>query len=111
MKRANGLDGESDKIETARAPLQTMKAAIDAKAIDIELKRVTLNRYSQKLVNEFNALIEGYNALVTAGKAKQADFNASVNVHNLGVDSYNAACVKRYYADDMEEAKKLAAVN
>ncbi|WP_354200027.1 hypothetical protein [Bradyrhizobium sp. JR4.1] len=111
MKRANALDGENDRIEGARSSLQTMKLAIDAKATDVEFKRIAMNRYSKKSVDDFNALIESYNALVTAGKARQADFNASVDAHNVGVDGYNAACVKRYYADDMEEAKKLAAVN
>lgn len=111
MKKATALDGESDRIESARASLLTIKSAIDAKVTAIELKRVALDRYSKKSVDDFNAVIESYNALVSAGKAKQADFNAAVDNHNVVVDGYNIACVKKYYADDMEEAKKLVAVN
>ena len=68
-----------------------------------------MDHYSQKSVEGLNALIDRYNTLVINGKARQASFNAFVDAHNAEANAYNAACAKRYYADDLPDAQKLAA--
>lgn len=109
IKQATKLDGDSDRIETDRSSLLSSKSEIDAASAALELQRPRVDHYSQHSINAFNALIDRYNALVISGKTKQASFNALVDALNVQVDAYNATCVKKYYADDLPDAQKLAA--
>jgi hypothetical protein len=47
---------------------------------------------------------------VTNGKGLEVALNVSIDTHNAAVDAYNLACAKKYYADDMESARKLAGI-
>lgn len=89
--------------------LFSSKSEIDLSSAAIELQRPRVDRYSQNSVDAFNVLIDHYNVLVTNGKAKQATFNSLVDAHNSEANSYNANCAKKYYADDLSDAQKLAA--
>jgi hypothetical protein len=109
IKKATKLDGDGERLEGIRTALLASKSEIDLSSATIELQRTRVDHYSQKSVDAFNALIGRYNALVTDGKAKQASLNALVDGFNIEVDAYNAACVKKYYADDLPDAQKLAA--
>jgi hypothetical protein len=109
IKQATKLDGDSDRIEVDRSSLLTSKSEIDAASAALELQRPRVDHYSQQSINAFNALIDRYNALVINGKSKQASFNTLVDALNVQVDAYNATCVKKYYADDLPDAQKLAA--
>jgi hypothetical protein len=77
--------------------------------MEVELQRPLVDHYSKRSVEAFNALIDRYNGLVTSRKAKQASFNATVDTFNFQVNAYNTTCVKKYYADDLADAQKLAA--
>lgn len=77
----------------------------------IEQQRSRLDRSSRASVNSFNALIDRHNTLVTAAKTKQVDFNSAIDAHNSEVNVYNGDCAKKYYADDLTEAQKLAGIN
>jgi hypothetical protein len=109
IKTAGKLDVDDKKLEATRSELLVSKSFIDKASIDVEFERLKIDRYSQKSVDAFNALITRYNVLVTNGKAKQASLNALVDAFNIEVDAYNGGCVKKYYADDLTDAQKLAA--
>lgn len=64
--------------------------------------------YSQADVNRFNNQVVRYNAAMSDGKSRQSEFNSFVSLHNTNVDTYNIECAKKYYADDMDIARKLA---
>jgi hypothetical protein len=109
IKKATKLDGDSERLEVIRTALLASKSEIDLSSATVEFQRTRVDHYSQKSVDAFNALINRYNILVTNGQAKQASFNALVDAHNTEADAYNAGCVKKYYADDLTDAQKLAA--
>jgi hypothetical protein len=109
IKKAAKLDGDSERLEVIRTALLASKSEIDLSSATVEFQRIRVDHHSQKWVDAFNALINRYNILVTNGKSKQANFNALVDAHNTEADAYNAGCVKKYYADDLPDAQKLAA--
>jgi hypothetical protein len=109
IKKASKLDEDSDRLEASRTVFLSSKSEIDLASTAIEFQRPRVDHYSQKSVDAFNALINRYNILVTNGKAKQASFNTLVDAHNAEADAHNAECVKKYYADDLPDAQKLAA--
>jgi hypothetical protein len=109
IKKAAKLDGDGERLEVIRTALLASKSEIDLSSATVEFQRTRVDHYSQKSVDAFNALINRYNILVTNGKSKQANFNALVDAHNTEADAYNAGCVKKYYADDLPDAQKLAA--
>jgi hypothetical protein len=111
IKKASKLDEDSEQLEASRTTLLSSQSDIDLLSATIEFQRPRVDHSSQKSVNAFNAVINRYNILVTNGKAKQASFNALVAVHNIEADAYNAECAKKYYADDLADAQKLAAGN
>jgi hypothetical protein len=108
IKKATKLDGDSERLEVTRTALLASKSEIELSSTAVEFQRTRVDHYSQKSVDAFNALINRYNVLVTNGKAKQASLNALVDAFNIEVDAYNAGCVKKYYADDLTDAQKLA---
>ena len=61
-------------------------------------------------MKSFNESVERHNALLTSAGATQEDFNTVVNLHNDEVNAHNGECAKRYYADDLPEAHKLAGI-
>jgi hypothetical protein len=73
-------------------------------------QRSRLDRGSRASVNAFNAMVDRHNALVIAAKEKLADFNSAVDAHNAELNAYNGDCAKKYYADDLTEAQKLAGI-
>ena len=77
----------------------------------IELQRGRVDTYSKASVEAFNRAIDTHNKLVIAAKARQTDFNSAVDRHNSDANAYNGECAKKYYADDLTEAQKLAASN
>ncbi len=94
LKRATSLDQEFDGLESMRKELQISSDQIDPLKAQLEKKAAVVNR-SNKEMNVRN---------------RQELFNYSVNAHNISANSYNAACAKKYYADDMEQARKLAGI-
>ena len=111
IKKASRLDEESDRLETSRTALQSSTSQVDMSLATIEQQRSRLDRSSRASVNSFNALIDRHNTLVTAAKTKQVDFNSAIDAHNSEVNVYNGDCAKKYYADDLTEAQKLAGIN
>jgi len=108
IKKASKLDEDSQQLEVIRTALLASKSEIDQSSATVEFQRTRVDHYSQKSVDAFNALIDRHNSLVINGKAKQANFNALVDGFNIKVNAYNAGCVKKYYADDLPDAQKLA---
>jgi hypothetical protein len=109
IKKAAKLDGDSQQLEIVRTGVLASQSEIDLSSATVELQRTRVDHYSQKSVDAFNALIGRHNTLAINGKTKQANFNALVDAFNIEIGAYNAGCVKKYYADDLPDAQKLAA--
>jgi len=110
LKRATSLDQEFDGLESMRKELQISSDQIDPLKAQLEKKAAVVNRSNKVAVESFNVEIDRYNALEMNVRNRQELFNYSVNAHNISANSYNAACAKKYYADDMEQARKLAGI-
>jgi hypothetical protein len=111
IKKAVILDENSERLEASRTTLLSSGSEIDLSSAAIEFQRPRVDHYSKKSVDAFNALINRYNVLAVNGKAKQASFNALVDTHNTEAGAYNVECAKKYYADDLTDAQKLAPRN
>lgn len=110
LKGAAKLDETSERLEVDRKTLQSSVSDVDQSKAAIEQQRSSLNRQSKASVNAFNASINRYNALVDGTKSKQTDFNSAIDAYNVEVNSHNSDCVKKYYASDLPDAKKLAGI-
>jgi uncharacterized protein (DUF3084 family) len=110
IKKASKLDEESDRLEADRTVLRSSVSEGDLSSAAIEQQRSRLDQRSKASVNSFNALIDRHNTLVAAAKGRQANFNSAIEAHNNEVNVYNGDCAKKYYADDLTEAQKLAEI-
>lgn len=111
MKTAARLDEAGDRLEADRIALRAATSEVDLSSSTIEAQRSSLDRRSQAAINAFNAMIDRHNTLLNAAKAKQVDFNSAIDAHNGDVNVYNGDCAKKYYADDLAEAQKLAGIS
>jgi hypothetical protein len=111
IKRASKLDGDGEQIESDRGALSQAISEVDQTSAAVDEQRSSVNHRSSASVNAFNDLVDRYNTLVADAKDRQSTFNAAVDAHNVDVDSYNGACAKKYYADDLGEAKKLSGIS
>jgi hypothetical protein len=109
IKKASKLDGDNELLKVIRAPMVSLQSEIDLASTAIEFQRLRVDQYSQKSVDAFNAQIARYRILAANIKAKEESFNALAVAHNTEIGTYNAECVKKYYADDLPDAQKLAA--
>jgi hypothetical protein len=110
LKKANELDREAVAIESKRPALKQEESSLHRFETALEARRIYLNRKSQKEVDEFNESIDRYNRQGEVLKLEQQAFNTGVDAHNVKATLYDASCARRYYADDMEQAKTLAGV-
>lgn len=76
------LDNERAEIESERARLEAWETQIDTLSREIDSGRVYVDRTSQYAVNELNAKIARYNALLRQAKAANAAFNQKVHNFN-----------------------------
>jgi hypothetical protein len=111
MKQASKLDTDSDRIESDRTTLKQAQSDVDQSSASVEQQRSSVNTRSSVSVNAFNKLVDRHNGLVAGVKGRQVTFNTAVDAHNVEVNAYNGACAKKYYADDLGEAKKLAGIS
>jgi hypothetical protein len=81
---------------------------VESQKGELERWGQSLNRYSQSAIDRFNAAVGRHNALLEEARSERATFNLAVERHNDSVIAYNAACAggKKYYADDLEAAKR-----
>ena len=110
LKGAAKLDETNERLEVDRKALQSSVSDVDQSKAAIDQQRSSLNRQSKASVNAFNASVDRYNVLVAGAKTKQTDFNSAINAYNVEIDSHNNDCVKKYYASDLPDAKKLAGI-
>jgi hypothetical protein len=110
LKGAAKLDETNERLELDRKTLQSSVSDVDQSKAAIDQQRSSLNRQSKASVNAFNASVDRYNVLVAGAKTKQTDFNSAINAYNVEVDSHNNDCVKKYYASDLPDAKKVAGI-
>jgi hypothetical protein len=108
LKKASALDEESEFIAAKRSELQSARKDMDARKSKLEMKGALLDLNSQLQVDDFSAEVDAHNASVERLKSHEDDFNRFVNLHNGLVNFFDAECAKRYFADDMATARKLA---
>jgi septal ring factor EnvC (AmiA/AmiB activator) len=108
LKRANGLDQESEQLDIRKSELDGLSRQIEDLEERIKTKRARLNRSRQIEVDSINADIETLNANIDRIRARGAEHNQLVITYNGKENAYNTECAKKYYSDDMIEARKLA---
>jgi septal ring factor EnvC (AmiA/AmiB activator) len=108
LKNANGLDQDSEQLDIRKSELDGLSKQIETLEERISAKRATLNRSSQIQVDSVNADIETLNANIDRIRARGAEHNQLVRTYNEKENAYNIECAKKYYNDDMVEARKLA---
>ena len=110
ISRADKLDKDIAFVESERALVNARFDQVDRSKADIDRAEDALNRKSQAAVDRFNASVRRHNTMLADAKASQATFNQRVSSHNGDVETYNTACAKKYYADDLEAAKRIVGV-
>jgi multidrug resistance efflux pump len=110
LKGAATLDETNERLEVDRTALRSSVSDVDQSKAAIEQQRSNLNRQSKASVNAFNASVNRYNTLVDGAKNRQINFNSAIDAYNVEVNSHNNDCVKKYYASDLPDAKKLAGI-
>jgi peptidoglycan hydrolase CwlO-like protein len=108
LKRANGLDQDGNQLDTRKAELDGLAKQIKTLEGRIETKRNTIDRSSQIQVDSVNADIETLNATVDRIRARGAEHNQLVRTITEKENAYNDECAKKYYSEDMTEARRLA---
>jgi hypothetical protein len=111
IRKAGKLDGDSERLEANRSAVTQAEAAVESSKAEIDNRRARVDQRSRASVNAFNAMIDRHNSLVENAKARQAGFNSEIDAHNTEVGAYNAECARKYYADDLAAAQKLAEAN
>ena len=110
ISRADKLDKDVAFVESERALVNARFDQVDRSKSEIDRAEESLNRKSQAAVDRFNASVRRHNTMLADAKTSQATFNQRVTSHNGDVETYNAACAKKYYADDLEAAKRIVGV-
>jgi hypothetical protein len=106
LRWAYRLDQDSTAIDSRRERLIDKLARIDLYKTELGRLERSLDRYSQVAIDRFNAIVTRFNWLVDETRTNQATFNFAVERHNDGINAYKASCAKKYYADDLEAAKR-----
>jgi hypothetical protein len=106
LRWAYRLDQDSTAIDSRRERLIDKLARIDLYKTELDRLERSLDRYSQVAIDRFNAIVTRFNWLVDETRTNQATFNFAVERHNDGINAYKASCAKKYYADDLEAAKR-----
>jgi hypothetical protein len=108
LKTASTLDQGGELLEVRRGELLSVASEIDRLQSDMDLKRVATNHYSQASVDRFNAEVDYFNTKIGVANAQESAFNSVAADYNNKVATYNGECAKKYYADDMESARRVA---
>ncbi|HEY5069994.1 MAG TPA: hypothetical protein VII37_09390 [Candidatus Acidoferrum sp.] len=111
IKKAGKLDGESTRLDAERGSLLALTSQVELSSTAIEFQRSRIDQYSKASVDAFNASIGTHNRLVMNAKARNAEFNSGIDKHNGEANAFNSECAKKYYAEDLADAQKLAASN
>jgi len=110
ISRADKLDKDSTFFETERALVQARFEQVDRSKNEIDRAEDALNRKSQVAIDRYNASVRRHNTMLADARALQTTFNQRVTTHNSDIESYNTACTKKYYADDLEAAKRIVGI-
>jgi hypothetical protein len=108
LRKADQLDRNDGSVGSDRELVRAKFSQVDSLKSEIDRSEATLNRSSQSAIDRLNAAVRRYNAMVGEARSMQTAFNQRIEAHNSDVNAYNAACAKRYYADDLDAAKLAA---
>jgi hypothetical protein len=111
IRKAGKLDSDAERLEVVRTTVRSAVSGVDQSASALENQRARLDRSSKASVQAFNAAVDRHNKLIADAKARQTEFNSSIDGHNVEAETYNLECARKYYADDLSEAQKLAETN
>lgn len=104
--KARKLDEDSRRMEFERAKLNALASSITA--YETKMSSVTVVVTSQRSVETFNVLFEGYKQLVQIARTGKLTFDSAARSHSADVIAYSAECDKKYYISDLESANALA---
>ena len=85
---ANAFDQEKTAIESERATLEAFEAQFDSLGREIEGERLYLDQTNPYTVQQFNAKINRYNALIQQNKTATAVLNTKVDNYNAKLRQY-----------------------
>lgn len=94
-KVSNDLDHRSQAISNSQEAIRKEKLLV-------EIAQASVDRYSQRSVDQFNAMVDKFNARISANKREIADYNRDVESQKSQAAGFNADCGgKLYYEDDL----------
>lgn len=89
------LDGRNQGLTSAQEAIQREKAAI-------EQAQLRVDRYSQRSIDGFNAMVEKFNARIASNRETVAAYNRDVETQKAQASRFNSDCGgKLYYEDDL----------
>ena len=113
LAKAKQLDQDDVRIEALRGEVRALVSTIEQSSAMIDANKATVDTTNRAAVDAFNAVVDRHNALNEQAKTKTINLNARIDISNNVKGSYNAECAdgKRYYGDDLADAKKLEGMN
>ena len=121
----SAIDSYDTDIEKAERKLRPIKSEVDSLSSRIDATEPFVNQYSQQSVDNYNALIDKYksaerkynaaaddiNAAIRRRNEKFAQYEKSLNAHNLSIETFNQKCANPYHESDMQEILAEKAAN
>jgi hypothetical protein len=102
VRSENAINDSADIIDLDETAITYSSAEIDRVSGLIDQRATSLNRYSQRDVDDYNRLVAQQRAMVQRHNALLPAFNSKVERHNVEVDQFNRTCAeRRYYESDM----------
>lgn len=98
-KLSTELDLRKQLLTSAQETIQREKAAL-------EQAQLRVDRYSQRSIDGFNAMVEKFNARITSNRETVAAYNRDVETQKAQASRFNSDCGgKLYYEDDLALAQ------
>jgi hypothetical protein len=104
--QAKALDGTGSNLDVTADKLDRASKEISVTQDELEAKRASLKRTDPKQVAAFNQGIRSYNERVENQRTAVAAYKTAESSFNETVGTYNAACAKKYYVDDMNAIRQ-----
>ena len=104
--QAKALDGTGSGLDVTADRLDRASKEISAAQDELEAKRASLKKTDPKQVAAFNQGIRNYNERVENQRTAVAAYKTAESSFNETVGTYNAACAKKYYVDDMNAIRQ-----
>jgi len=99
------LEKAGADLDQRKEALTKSQEAIRLEKIGVELAQSRVDRYSQRSVDQFNSLVEKFNARVASNGQNIDAYNRDLESQKIEASRFNTSCGgKRYYEDDLKLA-------